>query len=971
MTVIICGFYTLEANRLYLPLVDVKAHATILASNSRTKLTQTFVNSSSAKIREARYAFPLYDGVSVVAFTCRIGDRTIVGEVKEREKAKQDFKQAVASGQRAALFEQVPEASDCFVTSVGNIPPGAKVVVDITYIGELKHDAEVDGTRFTIPAKIVPRYGDYPVSLMSRGTQLVDGKMDITVDVVLPRQSSIQKIQSPSHPISVNIGATSIAPNAEPTLSKASATFGVDSVGMDKDFVLQVVAKDTGVPTALLETHPTIPNHRALMTTLVPRFTLPSERPEIVFVVDRSGSMSGSPIQLVKSALKVFLKSIPIGVKFNICSFGSTFSFLWNRSQSYSQDTLDKALAHVNKMDADLGGTEMFAPISATIKKRFKDLNLEILLLTDGEIWDQQRLFDYLNKEVAEATMPLRVFTLGIGSGVSHALIEGIARAGHGFSQAVSDGEKMESKLVRMLKGAMSPHVSDYTLEVKYASDTAMDIDRDSTSQSEGNDDDDFELIDRVEDCLKIDAGQSDKKGKEKEKDRDVRKKPISLFDTSVDLDKDDSKSLDSEDTTGEGRYNHLPVVQPPKIIQTPHIIPPLFAFNRTTVYLLMSPECSHRTPKSVILRGKSKHGPLELEIPIQILKGHDEFVHQLAAKKAASELEQGRGWLKYARDRESGKLLSEMYDSRYSDMVEREAVRLGVQFQISGKWTSFVALEKNPSSSTDGQSSSKKERHANKKGKMDDKEKESNAESKESSEEDEEDESYECYDDSDDLPAYSESPNYNQFSAGARPSRLSMTITHYTLTASDTGRSNSKETAHSAGADDNIANINHCLLSPVDEPVGTSRSGTAARMPINDVSQVPERGEKLEFLLDQSIVLESSARPFARKAKKKSISPFSGLSNTIGAVGSTLGSVGSSLRNSLRGGSVRASSVQAKSVDASAIPTGFNAPPAPLAPPRPSPIAQANAYAAVPRSRSSAAAPPPPPPCAPPGGAG
>ncbi|KAG0254198.1 hypothetical protein DFQ27_006995, partial [Actinomortierella ambigua] len=154
----VCGFYTVDATRQYLPLVDVKVHTTILASTSRTKLTQTFVNSSATKLREVRYAFPLYEGVSVVAFTCRVGNRTIVGEVKEREKAKQDFKEAVATGQRAALFEQAREVSDCFATSVGNIPAGAKVEVDITYVGELKHDAEVDGIRFTIPAKILPRY---------------------------------------------------------------------------------------------------------------------------------------------------------------------------------------------------------------------------------------------------------------------------------------------------------------------------------------------------------------------------------------------------------------------------------------------------------------------------------------------------------------------------------------------------------------------------------------------------------------------------------------------------------------------------------------------------------------------------------------------------------------------------------------------------------------------------------------------
>lgn len=683
MTVVLSGLYTVEVNRLYLPLVNVKAHTIIVSSSASTRLMQTFVNSSNTLLRELKYCFPLYDGVSVVAFKAHIGDRTIVGEVKEREKAKLDFNAALAQGQHAALFEQSLAASDVFTTSIGNVPAGAKVNVDITYVGELKHDAEVDGTRLTIPARVLPRYGNHMVSLLPLASSLSSSTMDIVVDVTLPRQNSIQKIQSPSHPISVTLGTTSVAPNVEPALSKASATLALGSVGLDQDFILQVVAKDTGVPTAVLETHPTIPNHRALMATLVPRFVLPLEHPEIVFVIDCSGSMKVKPMELAKSALKVFLKSLPVGVKFNICSFGSNHSFLWERSMSYTQETLEEAVRHVSIMSSDYGGTEMLQPLKKTIEMRFNDMPLEIMLLTDGEIWKQDQLFNYLNEQVAAASSSLRVFTLGVGSGVSHALIEGVAKAGRGFSQAVSDGEKMDGKIVRMLKGALSPHITDYTLKVKYTSTAAMDGERTSSADEE------LELVERVEEYLKIGDGSGAKNRPE------TPKKSISLFDTSVDLDGDILMHNDATDSTGQGRYAHLPPLPPPRLLQVPSEIPPLYVLNRTTVYLLMGPECSHRTPKSVVLRGTSKHGPLELEIPIQVLEEKGELVHQLAAKKAIAELEQGRGWLKYARDRFTDERLDSKYEGRFDEMVEREAVRLGVQFQVGGKWCSFVAVEK------------------------------------------------------------------------------------------------------------------------------------------------------------------------------------------------------------------------------------------------------------------------------------
>ncbi|KAL6707276.1 hypothetical protein ACN47E_004264 [Coniothyrium glycines] len=682
----ICGLYyhvnnvVVQRERRYIPQVQLEAHATILSTTAKVNLKQTFLNPSQEKgIKEVCYTFPLYEGVSVVGFKCHVGARTIVGEVKEIEKAKTVFQEAVSRGETAALLEQLPDASDVFTTTIGNIPPGASVVINITYLGELKHDMEIDGIRFTIPNVICPRYGFYPGALQrSSAIDSMNKKIAITVDAQVAEGSFIQRIQSPSHPIAVQMGTTSIAPNAKPSMSKASATLTLGTSELETDFVLQIVAKDTGVPRAVLENHPTIPNHRALMATLVPKFALPSEKPEIVFVCDRSGSMGGTRINLVIDALKVFLKSLPVGVKFNICSFGSSYSFLWPKSETYSQQTLDDATRHAGSFQANYGGTEMLDPLKESIERRYKDMPLNVILLTDGEIWDQDALFSYLNEAITESKEPIRMFTLGIGNGVSHALIEGVAKAGNGFSQSVGEGEKMDTKVVRMLKGALSPHINDYKLEMKYH------------AREESDDIDDFEIIEKVTDSLQVKLDLREDKAT-----TPPQPKKISLFDTSADLDKEEPTKPDE---SGEQKYAHLPTIAVPKIIQAPQNIPALFAFNRTTIYLLLGPDAPQDIPVAVVLRGTSKHGPLELEIPLSILDTPGETVHQLAAKKAIAELEQGRGWLSEAKD-ETGALLKTKFPGRFSDMVEREAVRLGIQFQVGGKWTSFVAVESNTKS--------------------------------------------------------------------------------------------------------------------------------------------------------------------------------------------------------------------------------------------------------------------------------
>jgi len=100
-------------------------------------------------------------------------------------------------------------------------------------------------------------------------------------------------------------------------------------------------------------------------------------------------------------------------------------------------------------------------------------------------------------------------------------------------------------------------------------------------------------------------------------------------------------------------------------------------------------------TPVSVTIKATSAQGSLELVLPVQILDQPGETIHQLAAKNAMQELEEGRGWITEAKDQE-GKFIKERYPGRFDEMVEREAVRIGVEFQVGGRWCSFVAVEAN-----------------------------------------------------------------------------------------------------------------------------------------------------------------------------------------------------------------------------------------------------------------------------------
>lgn len=679
----LCGCYYVvwsqaHSIRKYLPQVDVSAHATILSTASKTVLTQTYVNPSSTwEVPECKYVFPLYDGVSVVGFTCEIGPREITGVVKEKAKAKQDYDAAVDRGEVAGLLEQGP-TTDVFMTSLGNIPPGEKLVVKTTYVGELKHDVGADGIRFTFPTKISPRYGNVELEAIGRDSTINAGGFALTVDINMEEDCPLREVKSPSHPIGVTLGRLSIGSQQEHRPSQASAILSLQGSALDKDFILEILHQDTGKPKALLETHPRIMGQRALMTTLVPKTTTNHAKPEIIFVADQSGSMGGAPTQTLVAALRVFFKSLPVGIKFNVCIFGSSHYFLFKKSQVYDQDSLAKAMQIIQALNGNCGGTETLSAVKASVESRDTKQDLSLILATDGDIWQQQALFDYLNSSVSQSKKSLRVFALGIGNAVSSGLIEGVARAGNGFAQSVANGEKLDSKVIRMLKGALTPDVGAYTLEIQYHG-----------NGDEVEEDEDFVLVEKVTDSLRvmvIDEDNTPNAQLQQELTASSRNTA-----RHVELDSD-AEMKDQDD--GQARYSDLPIVHAPKLLQTPQIIAPLYPFSRTTVYILMSPEAPQTAPKSVILRGTSPEHPFELEIPVEILPEPSETIHQLAAKKAVLELEEGRGWLTHARDGDSTTLFKDKHSKAFDSMVEREAVRLGVQYQIAGKHTSFVAVE-------------------------------------------------------------------------------------------------------------------------------------------------------------------------------------------------------------------------------------------------------------------------------------
>ncbi|PUU82857.1 von Willebrand factor type A domain-domain-containing protein [Tuber borchii] len=649
-----------------LPLVSTTLKSHIVDLTVSHTLTQVYNNSSARDISEAHYTFPLYESSSVTDFQALIGEKIIRGVVKARAEAKAIYEAAKSAGKVTALFSQ--DTSEVFTTSVGNIPAGGSVVVVIKYVHELKQDIEVDGVKLVIPAIIAPKYGTAPVTpgldfgdrwrtcwdTFSRNIQDIGNAQNagISLSITATMSGPIRGVTSPSHPISIGLGSHSSSDDADFNPMKAHATLALASTSLtslDRDFSLLISTNNIGDPRAFLALHPTLKDTSTLMVTMVPRFALPSQGHEIIFVVDRSGSM-GDKIGTVRDALQLFLASLPVGLHFNICSFGSKHSFLWPQSQEYSEASLNVAKAHVRGMDSNMGGTEILAAIIDTMRARRSGMRTEILILTDGEVWNSESMFRFIGESSEDGNV--RFFSLGVGNTVSHSLVEGISRAGRGYSQIVNTAGNLQKKVMRMLKAAMTPHVNDW------------DIDW---------------------------AGKPEKRFATLAAPAPRTVAPISLFDPNCD-----------PDNTPFALPSSALTLTLPKVIQAPTVVPALFSYSRTTVYFLIS---NGDRPEKVFLKGSTHVAssnticPLQIEIPVQAITstGASLGLYQLAGRKLLQDLEEGR--LSY---------LEGIYDKvkepiKHTELISKEGTRVGVEFGLASKWTSFVAVAEDKSTGKGG----------------------------------------------------------------------------------------------------------------------------------------------------------------------------------------------------------------------------------------------------------------------------
>jgi Ca-activated chloride channel family protein len=462
------------SSHISIPLQGVRIEACLTGLGSEVTVTQRYTNLETVDV-EAVYVFPLEEGAAVCGFTARVGDRLIRGRVEEREKAFEVYDDAMAAGHGAFLLDQ--ERPNIFTVSVGNLRPQQTIEIAITYVTLLTFAGAA--VRLLIPTTVSPRYvpaGPPEVGqpdgehVNPPAQETVPYGLTLTVEI---RDTNMTQIESPSHAIRTMPHAHgTIVTLANDQVDPPSPYVDSPSpyVALDRDFVLLMRPEDAHQPVAHVarEADGTL----CAMVTFHPQpLSIPSRGNEVFFLLDCSGSMQGDSIAQAQRALALCVRALATHDSFNVVCFGSHFTSLWPAPRPYSQASLEEATQYIQQVQADLGGTEILAPLQHLLQMApDPERPRQLLILTDGEVSNEADVIDLCARYATTA----RVFAFGIGAGVSEHLVRGVARASHGAAEFIYPGERIEPKVLRMFGRVHTPafkhvHIDWGGLEVEQA----------------------------------------------------------------------------------------------------------------------------------------------------------------------------------------------------------------------------------------------------------------------------------------------------------------------------------------------------------------------------------------------------------------------------------------------------------------------------------------------------------------------
>ncbi len=468
------GFGALATPRGPLPLRAMSVEARITGLFAETTVRQTFVNAHGTPL-EASYIFPLPDRAAVTGFRLEVKGRVVEGKLAERGQAREEYEQALEAGHRAAIAEE--ERPGVFTMRVGNLPPGEAASVELRLCAQLPFE-EGEAT-FRFPLVVAPRY----IPGIPLAESVGDGTAPDT-DAVPDASRISPPVLLPGFPSPVRLAlAVSLDPGGarlselrsalhlvEQRATSDGAGYRValrDGERLDRDFILRFRLGGEALQSDLV-LHPDEEGREGtFLLSLWPPAVPAGERPrDVLFVLDRSGSMEGWKLVAARRAVARMVDTLASQDRFAVYAFDDVIECppgLGLELSAASDRQRFRAIEFLATLAAR-GGTELAEPLEAAAQRLAggePGRERVLVLVTDGQVGNE----DQILRRLAPRLRGTRVFALGVDRAVNEAFLRRLAALGAGAFVLVESEARLDEVMQSLHRRLGAPLVSGLELE--------------------------------------------------------------------------------------------------------------------------------------------------------------------------------------------------------------------------------------------------------------------------------------------------------------------------------------------------------------------------------------------------------------------------------------------------------------------------------------------------------------------------
>ncbi|KAM6126343.1 inter-alpha-trypsin inhibitor heavy chain H4 [Phoenicopterus ruber ruber] len=407
-----------HAIEIYSLHVDCK----VTSRFAHTVITSKIVNRANES-REATFEVELPKTAFITNFSMSIDGKVYPGIIKEKASAQKEYDTAVSRGQSAGLVKITGRKLEQFHVSV-SIAAASKVTFELTYEELLKRQV-----------------GKFELLIKVRPKQLVK-HFQIDVHIFEPQGIRFLETDSTFMTNELTEALTKVQNETKahilfkPTVDQQKVNPELDETLLNGDFVVRYDVKRDATAGDI-----------QIVNGYFVHYFAPREMPvfpkNVIFVIDRSGSMAGRKIEQTRDALLKILQDLRPEDHFSIITFSSKVAEWKSSLLQATAENVASAAGFVQTLSAS-GGTNINHALLTAVSVLDKDERLPersvsmIILLTDGQPTSGETNVEVIQENIQKAVNgKYALFCLGFGFDVSYKFLEKMALSNGGIARRI------------------------------------------------------------------------------------------------------------------------------------------------------------------------------------------------------------------------------------------------------------------------------------------------------------------------------------------------------------------------------------------------------------------------------------------------------------------------------------------------------------------------------------------------------